>query len=59
MATKPWSVINDDELKLLREVARECGGLQRGCDCEYDYRCGRCSQILHVKELAEQAKVLR
>lgn len=28
--------------------------LERGCDCEYDYRCGNCEQIIKVRDLAIQ-----
>jgi len=37
-----------DIANLLAEVEQ----LQRGCDCEYDYRCRNCSQIIKVKEIA-------
>jgi hypothetical protein len=52
---KPWSTIDDEELRLLRETAEKALELGRGCDCEYDYRCGRCEQVLSVKELARKA----
>ncbi len=51
---KPWSVVDDDELKALRELAVAVGELKRGCDCEYDYRCRSCSILLNVKWKAAQ-----
>jgi hypothetical protein len=59
MATKPWSVINDDELKLLRQLADKAIELERGCDCDYDYRCRSCSKLISVKYLAKSAVELR
>lgn len=53
--TKPWSVVEDEELKLLRETAKAALELKRGCSCEYDYRCTACSQIIRTYELAEKA----
>lgn len=52
---KPWSTIDDKELKLLRESAEAAAKLERGCDCEYDYRCLRCANLLAAKELARKA----
>ncbi|MBV9125687.1 MAG: hypothetical protein JO112_20245 [Planctomycetes bacterium] len=54
---RPWSVIEDAELKQLREIARLAKGLQRGCDCEYDHRCGRCQKIIDISNLAERVKL--
>jgi len=59
MATKPWSTINDDELKLLRQLADYAIKLERGCDCEYDHRCYSCSKLITVKYLAKSAVELR
>ena len=52
---KPWSVVDNDELKALRKIAKEATELKRGCDCEYDYRCGRCQDIIDIREKAEKA----
>lgn len=52
---KPWSTVDDEELKLLRLVAEEALDIFRGCSCEYDYRCNNCEQILLTKELARKA----
>lgn len=57
--SKPWSVINDDELKLLRELADKAIDLRRGCGCEYDYRCGSCETVISVQYLAISAVELR
>ena len=50
-----WSTIDDEELKLLKLTAEAALKLQRGCDCEYDYRCGRCEQVIVTYELAAKA----
>ena len=47
------------ELDLLRLLADKAVDLLRGCDCDYDYRCGRCETVIRVRELAEQAKAVR
>lgn len=31
-----------------------CLKLDRGCQCDYDYRCRMCSAILRVRELAKE-----
>lgn len=53
---KPWSVVDDDELKALRAIAAKAKELGRGCHCDYDYRCGNCQLVIDVKELAEGVK---
>jgi hypothetical protein len=45
--------MKDEDVKLLIEAVTE---LERGCDCEYDYICERCTDILLVKELASRLK---
>lgn len=55
----PWSVIDDAELKLLRQLADKAKELRRGCDCDYDYRCGSCQRVLDCKALAEQVEKVR
>lgn len=37
-------------LEILLVLQKDVGALERGCDCEYDHRCGRCSRIVKVKE---------
>ena len=56
---RPWSTIFDDELRLLRDLVTRVKELRRGCDCDYDYRCGNCQRIIDVLELAEQAEKAR
>lgn len=34
------------KLKKIAVLAESC---QRGCDCEYDYRCGSCQALLDLK----------
>ncbi len=51
---KAWSVVNDDELKLMRDLVKQVSELERGCSCDYDYRCRPCSALLHAKWLAGQ-----
>lgn len=33
--------------------------LDRGCDCDHDYRCSRCDKILYAKDLVEIEKIKR
>jgi len=41
-----------DALELrLRKICETGKSIGRGCDCEYDYRCGNCSRILALLEL--------
>lgn len=49
---RSWSVIDDQELKDLRDIAQLALKLERGCDCEYDYRCGRCDTVIRLRNLA-------
>ncbi len=56
---RPWSTIFDDELKLLRQLVEKAKDLRRGCNCDYDYRCGNCQRIIDCYELAEQAEKAR
>ena len=42
--------MNDKLLKLLQEIKE----LKRGCDCDYDYKCGNCYRIERIKQLAEE-----
>ncbi len=51
---KPWSTVDDEELKLLRLIATRAVGLERGCYCQYDYRCSACTNIIEVREMAEK-----
>jgi hypothetical protein len=50
---KPWSVVTDEELKLMRDLVIECKKLRRGCDCGYD-RCGMCQTVINVLELTDK-----
>ena len=31
-------------------------GLERGCCCEYDYKCGNCYLIQDIKDMAKEIK---
>ena len=35
---------------LERVVVEAARRIERGCDCEYDYRCGRCEAVLRLHE---------
>lgn len=52
---KPWSTIDDEELKALRAVAERATKLERGCNCDYDYRCNNCQTVIDTRELAQKA----
>jgi len=28
--------------------------VERGCDCEYDHRCGRCERVISLRRAVEQ-----
>ena len=55
---------HDDTVKnaKLKERVQElidlCSKLKRGCDCDYDYRCSNCNNILKVINLADELKGL-
>lgn len=36
----------DRHVEAVIEAARE---IERGCDCEYDHRCGRCSRVVALQ----------
>jgi hypothetical protein len=38
----------------LQKICEAAMKLQRGCDCEYDYRCGNCEQIVQVHNVLEE-----
>jgi hypothetical protein len=38
-------------LAIMLELQKDVRGLERGCDCEHDYRCGRCSRIIKAQEV--------
>jgi len=38
----------------LRKICEAGMKVQRGCDCEYDYRCGNCEQILQLLGTIEE-----
>lgn len=50
---RQWETVDCEEIKKLRLIATKASELKRGCDCEYDYRCGRCEDIISIRELAE------
>ncbi len=35
----------------LKKLSVAAGKIRRGCDCEYDYRCGRCEDAIDLGEL--------
>jgi len=41
----------ESKLKKIREIGKS---IRRGCDCEYDYRCGNCEQILQLHNVLEE-----
>lgn len=51
---QPWECVNSAELKALRQIAQKAKQLQRGCWCEYDYRCGNCQTIVDLMNLSER-----
>lgn len=38
----------------LRKICEAGMKVQRGCDCEYDYRCGNCESILRLHNIIEE-----
>lgn len=38
----------------LRKICEAGMKVQRGCDCEYDYRCGNCDQVVQLHNLLEE-----
>jgi hypothetical protein len=38
---------------VLLAVVAAARKIERGCDCEYDYRCGRCSAVVALKKALE------
>lgn len=34
-------------------VVNAAADLQRGCDCDYDYRCDKCQAVLDVREAVD------
>ena len=53
---KPWTVVSDHELQALRTLKEHALKLQRGCWCDYDYRCGVCQRIVDIIELARKVE---
>ena len=41
------------EVERLRDLIR---GLRRGCECEYDYRCGKCQAVINAQEAVEKGE---
>lgn len=33
-------------------------GIERGCDCEYDHRCGRCQRVLDLQEFLRKNELV-
>lgn len=40
----------------LVRIARLASELERGCDCEYDYRCGRCDTIVTLQKAVKELR---
>jgi len=40
----------------LRKICEAGMKVQRGCDCEYDYRCGNCQQIVTLHDILEEIR---
>lgn len=38
----------------LRKICEAGMKVQRGCDCEYDYRCGNCQSIVTLHNLLQE-----
>lgn len=38
----------------LRKICEAGMKVRRGCDCEYDYRCGNCEQIVTLHNVLEE-----
>lgn len=55
-ANRPWSVIDDEELRLFRHLAIECSEIYLPfCeDCNSIYTCEACSKIMEIRELADK-----
>ena len=37
----------------LRKICEAAMKVQRGCDCEYDHRCGRCDAVVELQNVLE------
>lgn len=51
------ALITDDKIDLqlnFNKALHLMSKLERGCDCEYDYRCGRCQSVLNCLEFVEE-----
>lgn len=45
-----------DQLKsYIEKVNTEIAKLRRGCQCEYDYRCGNCQRIVDLHTLYQNS----
>jgi hypothetical protein len=40
----------EDVLRATDAVVAAARRIERGCDCEYDHRCGRCDRVVTLKE---------
>lgn len=38
-------------------VVRAAEEVKRGCDCEYDYRCGRCQAVCDLNDAIDQMRL--
>lgn len=38
----------------LRKICEAGMKVQRGCDCEYDYRCGNCEAVVGLQQTLEE-----
>jgi len=45
----------EDVLEHLEKLRVACSKLERGCHCEYDYRCGKCSAIVNVHDILRES----
>lgn len=43
--------MNEVKKETLKTLLTMIKALRRGCDCEYDYRCGNCQRITDIMEL--------
>jgi hypothetical protein len=41
----------ESKMSKIRKISES---IRRGCDCEYDYRCGNCEQILQLHNVLEE-----
>jgi hypothetical protein len=54
VSNQAWGAVQD-RLADLEEALRLVLLLERGCDCEQDYRCGRCQLLIDAVEAAKAA----